>query len=1064
MASGAEYAELQAMSNFSFLEGGSHPEEIIGSAATHGYRAISIADKNSLAGIVRAHTAAKEHGIQFIPGARIECSFDSPLPGEPGSVTALVHPLSRIGYGNLCRLLTTGKLRAPKGECLLSVHDIVDYQKDLSIVLIPSPCPLRSIRPHPREELLFHTVCSFFKERLLDRDALSVGLTRSYQNNSLAQNRAALESAEHLFIPLIALGDICYHTPERRPLQDLLTCIRHHTTIHNAGFLLAQNSERYLKTPAEMVRLFRDIPSAIRRGIEIAERARFSLDELRYEYPGEICPAGDDPLSYLTRLTMAGAYERYPHGIPDKVEQIIKEELVLIHELAYEKYFLTCYDIVSFARKRGILCQGRGAAANSAVCYCLGITSVDPDRIDLLFARFVSKERNEPPDIDIDFEHERREEVIQYIYEKYGRSRAGLTCEVVTYRHRSAVREVGKAMGLPLEMADNLAKLIHRWNRCVIPAEDMIEAGLNPHDTLVQTTLALAGELLSFPRHLSQHVGGFIISEKPLIETVPILNASMEDRTIIEWNKDDIEALGMLKIDILALGMLTCIRKALDLVGKTRGAPSLELHTIPAEDPEVYDMLCKADTVGVFQIESRAQMSMLPRLKPRCFYDLVIEVAIVRPGPIQGNMVHPFLRRRSGIETVSYPDKRVEDILGKTMGVPIFQEQAMRLAIILAQFSPGEAEKLRRAMAAWKRNKEAIAAFEEKIVTGMTANGYSVDFAKSCINQIKGFSEYGFPESHAASFALLVYASSWLKCHYPAQFAVALINSQPMGFYSPSQIISDAEKHGVPSLPIDINESVWDCTITDSPSPSIRLGLRLVKGLHKEQAELISELIHSAGRYSSIRELYLSAWERGFPLRRFTLTALARTDAFNSMERTRREALWEIKGLPPEPLPLDPRLDEKNLPANLPQMTLQQSMFDDYAYTGFSLKAHPMTFLREKLVSRRAKTAAEIRAITQQNLMVAGAGIAICRQRPHTARGTVFITLEDETGTINLIIRGAVFERFRKEITSSKALLAYGKFERAGEVTHINVRSLESLDGELFSGDAVAMPGRSYSY
>ncbi len=726
------YSELSISSNFSFLRGASHPEEFVATAACFGYRAIALTDCNTLAGIVRAHQAAKEVGLQFIVGTRLILNLSSPPPdtpqpferlisppnytikGLPDSLSLLVFPSDRKSYGNLCSLLTKGNRRTKKGDCLLYYEDFLKLQNNLLAVILPDPT---------WKALELEQVCKLCLDTYHNKELLSLALVRNYTNRNKDSVASVIEAANKFKLSLLASNDVYYHAPERRPLQDILTCIRLGTSIQQAGLKLFQNGERYLKPVSEMHRLFKDTPSAISRTLELSERlSGFSLDELKYEYPDEVCPEGKSPLQYLSDLSWQGARERYPSGVPAKVAQLIQSELSLIHELNYEKYFLTCYDIVKFARGKGILCQGRGAAANSAVCFCLGITSVDPAKIDLLFARFISKERNEPPDIDIDFEHERREEVIQYIYDKYGRHHAGLTGEVISYRHRSALRDVGKALGISLEAVDKLAKSDHRWTKHAISDTDLKEIGLEINNYTVQNLFKLTDELLGFPRHLSQHVGGFIICQKPLSETVPILNAAMEDRTIIEWDKDDIDVLGMLKIDILALGMLTCIRKALDAVNSRRVAENkskLELFSIPAEDPAVYDMLCEADTIGVFQIESRAQMSMLPRLKPRCFYDLVIEVAIVRPGPIQGNMVHPFLKRRNGLEKVEYPDNRVREILGKTLGVPIFQEQAMRLAIVLAQFTPGEAEKLRRSMAAWKKDKGAIAAFRDKIVNGM---------------------------------------------------------------------------------------------------------------------------------------------------------------------------------------------------------------------------------------------------------------------------------------------------------------------------------------------------------
>lgn len=1095
------YAELQVTSNFSFLRGASHPEELVERAAGLGYRAIAITDHGSLAGIVRAHLAAKHAGIRLIVGCRLDLSYAANI------WPLLVYPKDRQAYGRLCALLTLarlshrtgeigtgekygpGKRRTDKGGCLLCLEDLLDPADTAEGQVFIIPRPAFNDSDFNRQACGFFEFCKQLKTRLPNEIYLT--LTRSYGYNHLLHEEIVIQIARALRIPLIATGDVHYHRPERRALQDVLTCTRLRTTIQEAAALLSLNAERYLKPPAEIYRLFKDQRSAVERTLEAAELlAGFSLEQLRYEYPDEICADGLSPQQYLRNLVDQGSHQRYPDGVPQHVSQALNKELALIRELNYEKYFLTCYDIVKFARSRGILCQGRGAAANSAVCFCLGITSVDPARIDLLFARFISKERNEPPDIDIDFEHERREEVIQYIYQKYGRERAGLVCEVVTYRYRSAVRDVGKALGLSLEVVDKLAKSIHRWVNCAIDPQDLAEIGIRADSTVLQNVLTLCAELRGFPRHLSQHVGGFVITQHALSETVPILNAFMPNRTIIEWDKDDIEALGMLKIDILALGMLSCVRKALELVNRrllqearnkenSHAAYPLQFHSIPAEDPEVYDMICAADTIGVFQIESRAQMSMLPRLKPRCFYDLVIEVAIVRPGPIQGNMVHPYLKRRAGLERVHYPDQRVAAILAKTLGVPLFQEQAMRLAIVLANFTPGEAEQLRRAMAAWKRDKGIIASFKRRIMAGMTANGYSAEFSENCINQIKGFSEYGFPESHAASFALIVYASAWLKCRYPAEFAAALLNSQPMGFYAPSQIVRDAAQHGIEVRAIDVNYSAWDHIIegyngaAESKQGIIRLGMRLVNGLMREQACLISEAVNNYGKFVSVQELWLKTYSKG--LKRSTLELLASADAFHSMNLCARRALWEIKGLPREILPLDPRgLLETAAPAQTSQLQLplvgpQQAMFQDYTATGLSLRAHPIGFIRQSLNARGASTAAALKnSVLRNKQHVSLAGIAIVRQRPGTAKGVVFITLEDETGIANLIIKPAVFERHHRIVMSSSCLLARGVLERVGEVVYVNTDYLESLDQAVLASNRASggmqLPSRSYSY
>ncbi len=1071
MPPSSPFAELYATSNYSFLEGASHPEELVQGAAALGYKAIGIADRHTLAGIVRGYQAAKQVGIQFVVGARLDLFTNtSPKDPDPALLSLLAYPTSRTGYGNLCSILTTGKLRAEKDACRIVIDDIVCQREDLIFVLLPPGCDNQAI-------LRFNSACTALQAHI-HREHTFLACTYDYSAYAAAQREITLQLATQHRLPLVATNAPHFHTPKRKPLHDVLSCIRNHCTVASAGFRLQQNSERYLKAPLEMLRLFRESPAAIEHGLWICERAEgFSLDALRYEYPHEACPEGHDALTYLRQLVEAGAHERYPRGVPTNVRETIEHELRLIHELQYEKYFLTCHDIVRFARHRQILCQGRGAAANSAVCYCLGITSVDPARIELLVERFISKERSEPPDIDIDFEHERREEVIQYIYQRFGRHRAALVSEVITYQRRSALREVGKVLGLPLDVLDQLTTLSKGWEDAETKLQDLQALGLNPNDPTIQNTLALSSRLRDFPRHLSQHVGGFIISEQPLSRTVPILNARMAERTTIEWDKDDVEALGMLKIDVLALGMLSALRRALQFINTRRletAEEPLQLYSIPAEAPEVYDMLGSADSVGVFQIESRAQMSMLPRLKPKNFYDLVIEVAIVRPGPIQGNMVHPFLRRRAGIEKVHFPDVRVEKILGKTLGVPLFQEQAMRLAITLANFTPGEAEQLRRAMAAWKRNKGKIATFRKRILEGMVQNGYTLAFAESCFNQIRGFSEYGFPESHAASFALLVYASAWIKRFHPAAFTAALINSQPMGFYQPAQLIRDAEMHGVPVLPIDVNDSGWDCSVEHSPSPlrggsentltaesrekkapGIRLGMRLIRGVRKEEAEKLSEAIKQHGRFSSMHDLWLTVNGKG--VFKKTLLRLAEADAFRSMGLRREEAIWNIRALPPEITPIDQHDRGAPLSSNelafLPKASKQLSMFNDYQATGLSLRAHPLQFLRESLTSRGAETASQLLSTksTRYGTMVSTAGLVLVRQRPHTAKGVTFITLEDETGTVNLIVRPEVYARYRRLILTSQALLVRGKIERTEAILYLNVSEVRGIDLELLS-------------
>ena len=1101
------YAELAVTSNFTFLTGASHPEELVRCAHALGHTAAAIADTNTLAGIVRAHGAAKEVGVPLAVGCRVVVRRDGEmerrrdevgeLPGSPGGLTpslsVLAFPTTRPAYANLCRLLTRGKRRAPKGECYLSLDDLCEFGEGLLAVVMPPG------------EIGSGFVESLARVRGEFGDRASLAGTCSYGPDDARRLRELADLAAAARVPLVAVNDARYHTPQRRLLQDVVTCIRHGCTIEEAGFRLAANAERHLKPPDEMARLFGAYPGAVERSVEIAARASaFSLDELRYEYPSETCPAGMSAGEYLADRTWAGGAKRYPGGVPGKVAEQIRYELALIAELRYEAYFLTCYDIVEFARSRGIFCQGRGGAANSAVCYCLGITEVDPAVFSLLFERFVSRERGEPPDIDIDFEHERREEVIQYLYEKYGRDRAALTAEVISYRGRSAVREVGKAMGLSLDCVDAMAKNISGWGEAMSD-ERVREMGFDPTDKTIRQVIELTSELRGFPRHLSQHVGGFVITQRPLDELVPIENAAMEDRTVIEWDKDDIDAMGMLKVDCLGLGMLTCIGKVLRMVYPEEPEPYPRHVELARDlcDPEVYEMVCHADTIGVFQIESRAQMSMLPRLKPRHFYDLVIEVAIVRPGPIQGNMVHPYLRRRNGEDPVTYPNAAIEAVLSRTLGVPLFQEQAMRLAIVAAGFTPDEADKLRRAMAAWKRKGDAIFRFGEKLIDGMLANGYPREFAERCFEQIKGFSEYGFPESHAASFAILVYVSAWLKRYKPAAFAAALINSQPMGFYRPAQIIGDAREHGVEVLPVDVNRGGWDCVLErdggtgarrhegaearrhggaetgaqarvgregeterrrdgvgemgevrevwGSGGPAIRLGMRLVKGLRRDDADRIAAAVAERGAFATVEALWRASGVSAAALKK-----LAQADAFGSMGLDRQAALWQIRPLRDDRLPLFEQTDgtdETGLDL-LPRVKPGRRVLQDYESTGLSLKAHPVSFVRRGLAELGAITTAELRseAACPTGRRVQVAGLVLVRQRPGTASGVVFITLEDETGIANLILWPKTFERFRRVARLSRVLLASGRVERQGEVVHVHVERLESLDGEVPMG------------
>ncbi len=1019
-------------------------------AAELGYTAIAVTDVNSVAGIVRAHVAAKESGMKLCIGSRLRLS-DAP--------DLLAWAESREGYANLCRLLTRGKRRTEKGSCQLQLADLLGGCEGLLAAVVS-----QGIDPEKKYPPL-HGAIAALKDAVGDR--LSLTISRLGQGTDQTIERESKKLAKFFDVHLLATNQSHYHEPQRRSLQDVLACVRHGCAIDQAGFRLFANNDRFLKPPEQMHELFADIPHALRRGIEIARRCQFNLSELRYEYPDEVVPPEKTAVEYLTELTWIGAAERYPDGVPAKVRRLIEHELVLIEQLKIVPYFLTVYDLVRFARSRGILCQGRGSAANSAVCYCIGVTSVDPDQVDLLFERFVSAARDEPPDIDIDFEHERREEVIQYVYEKYGRDRAAMTAEVISYRGRSAVRDVGKAMGLGLDAVESIAKRLDWWDRGKLTPEKIREVGLDPDDRAVMHVLNLSGQLLGFPRHLSQHVGGMVMCRRPLCEIVPIENASMADRTVLEWDKDDIEALGLLKVDVLALGMLTCISKAMGMVNgwgnskyeirnsnqirmtnsefrTSNFSRLLALHTIPQNDPLVYDMICNADTIGVFQIESRAQMSMLPRLKPKNFYDLVIEVAIVRPGPIQGNMVHPYLRRRDGIEKVSYPKPELEKVLGCTLGVPLFQEQAMKVAMVAAGFSAAEADQLRRAMAAWRYNGK-IEQFHRKIVDGMIANGYQQAFAEQCFEQIKGFGEYGFPESHAASFALLVYASAWLKCHHPAEFCAAILNSQPMGFYAPAQLVRDAQEHGVDVRAVDVNHSDWDCTLEDSAknSPAVRLGFRMIKGFQTAWAQHIEQRRKTCGKFESIDHFH--------EMTELPVTAVAKlagADAFGSLPKKRRDALWDTLALPAERMPI--RDKSQSPAAALPAMQLGEEIRADYGTTGLSLKGHPLALLRDRLKQRGIISATEVWNL-RHGSWVGVAGIVLVRQRPGTASGIVFETLEDETGVVNLIIRPHIFDQYRAAARHASLLMAQGNIERQGKVQHIMAMRLFDLS-EMLGG------------
>jgi error-prone DNA polymerase len=1012
------YVELHCKTNFSFLEGASHPDELVAESARRGYAGLAVTDRNSLAGVVRAHLAARQIGFKLVIGAEITMTDASPI---------LLWAMDRSGYGRLCQLLTHGRRQAPKGECCLAFADVAEHAQGLLLgVLLPPAADVRSV------------LCRW-RDVFPDRTYAVAELHRGpCEGRTLDQWQQTARSAK---VPMIAAGDVHYHHPKRRFLQDVVTAIRLGTTVAELGTARFPNGERHLRSLQEMLRLFDQCPEALSRTGEIADRCTFSLDELKYSYPEELCPAGETPISYLTRLSWEGASERYPEGIPDKVRQLIERELAIIEELNYSAYFLTVWDLVRFARDNAILCQGRGSAANSAVCYCLGVTSVDPDRIDVLFERFISRDRDEAPDIDIDFEHQRREEVIQYIYEKYGRHRAAMTAELITYRPRSAMRDVGKALGLSLDRVDVLAKAIghHDAGDQILPR--LRETGFDPNGRLARQLIHLVREILGFPRHLSQHVGGMVLTHCPLSEMVPIENASMPDRTVVQWDKDDLDALGILKVDCLGLGMLSAIRRSLDHVNEHTGQ-SLTLATIPAEDPAVYAMIQRADTVGVFQIESRAQMSMLPRLKPDKFYDLVIEVAIVRPGPIQGNMVHPYLRRRNGQEQVDYPTDAVREVLEKTLGVPLFQEQAMRLVVAAAGFTPGEADQLRRAMGAWRRTG-LIEQFEQKLIKGMLANGYSEEFARNLFRQIEGFGSYGFPESHAASFALLVYVSCWIKCHHPAIFLTGLLNSQPMGFYAPAQLVADARAHGVEIRPADVNHSDWETTLErrdEDGTLAVRLGFSMIKGLSSKAADEIVRArqagpFHSHGEFAKRTRLTTAI-----------LSRLSAADAFGSIGLARRPALWQSLAETPQ-LPLLANLSDEPTPP-LPQLLPGEEVVMDYHAQGLSLRGHPFAALRTELDTLKVVPAAVLRT-SSGDRRYRVAGLVLSRQRPETAKGVTFMTLEDETGMINLIIRPQVWERFHRIARQSRALIVTGRLQNQEGVVHLIVDRLQDLSRSL---------------
>jgi error-prone DNA polymerase len=1021
------YTELQVTSNFSFLRGASHPEELVTQAAAYGYKAIAITDRNTLAGIVRAHIATRGHDIRIIPACRLDLQ-DGP--------SLLAFPTDKHAYARLSGLLTKGNLRTEKGKCELYKADVYKHSHGLELVAIP-PLQLNELFDF---DPTFKTHLREYREAFGTH--LHLAASRPYDGNDLKLLYRIDQLCRSLDIAMVATNDVHYHHPVRRELQDVVTCAREKCTIQEAGFRLHPNAERHLKPSDEMLRLFRAYPDAIKQTQVIAEKCTFSLDELKYRYPKEITSEGRTPQEELTYLAWKGAHQMFPDGIPAKVKASIDYELKFIDQMNYAEYFLTVYDIVRYARSQHILCQGRGSAANSTVCYCLGITSVDPSKFNLLFERFISAARNEPPDIDVDFEHERREEVMQYIYNKYGRDRAAVVATVTQLHHKGAIRDVGKVMGLSVDTITRLSSLIWDFRDEGFDKNRIISQGINPDDPTIKKVLELTQQYISFPRQLGQHTGGFVITEGRLSDLCPVLNARMEDRTNIEWNKDDIEALGFLKIDILALGMLTCIRKAFDLAYKHYGK-EFTLANIPQDDPKVYDMISHADTIGVFQIESRAQMSMLPRLKPKCFYDLVIEVAIVRPGPIQGDMVHPYLRRRNGEEPIEFPSEELKEILGRTLGVPLFQEQAMSIAIVAAGFTPTEADELRRSMATFKA-KGKVSYFRDKLINGMTAKGYAREYAERVFKQLEGFGSYGFPESHAVSFALLVYVSSWLKCYYPDVFACAILNSLPMGFYQPAQLVTDARNHGVKVRPLDINHSEWDYTLEEKDGEycALRLGFRQVKGLKEEDIQLLV-----AGReqaYTSVHEL------RELGLSESALERLADADAFRSIGLDRRQALWEVstKDHLHKALFSSQQQNAHEQQVDLPEMLLSEHVIQDYASTSLSIKAHPVSFIRQKLEGLGITPNRDLAGAKDRDL-VKVAGLVLVRQRPGTASGICFITIEDETGTANLVVFKKLFDKYRKEIIQSKLLMVEGQLQKEGEVIHVIARRLINLSAFL---------------
>ncbi|WP_108816313.1 error-prone DNA polymerase [Loktanella sp. Alg231-35] len=1034
----ADFVELGVTTCFSFLHGASDAVDLATTANALEYDKLGCADLNTMAGVVRLHAEARKAQITPVIGCRLQL-----VTGEE----FLAYPRDRAAYGRLCTLLSKGKMQGvdgawqAKGQCDITLDDLAQHSAGVQLIALPGAD-------------LAHFSAGFSRLKRALPTLKHIATSYLYRGDDRARINQLDALAKASGMSILATNDVHYHAPEQRPLQDVMTCILHKTTIHKAGFLLDANAERHLKSPAQMVRLFAEWPHAIRATRAVADACNFDLRELAYEYPQETVPEGRTPQEYLEELAWKGAKWRYPNGVPETLKATLRKELALIAKLEIAQYFLTIQQIVNHARYEcapPILCQGRGSAANSAVCYVLGVTAVDPDKNDLLFERFISEERKEPPDIDVDFEHERREEVIQHIYDKYGRDRAALCATVIHYRPRMAVREVGKVMGLSEDITTALAKTIWgSWGR-EVGAKEAAEAGIDLKDPLMARTIKLADKMIGMPRHLGQHVGGFILTEKALTKTVPIGNGAMPDRTFIEWDKDDIDELRILKVDVLALGMLTCIRKAFDLIDAHYGK-RFTLATVPQEDPVTYDMLCKGDSLGVFQVESRAQMNMLPRLKPREFYDLVIQVAIVRPGPIQGDMVHPYLRRRSGKEPEEYPSPgpqydpdELRNVLKRTKGVPIFQEQAMKVAMVAAEFSPDEANQLRKAMATF-RSRGTIGELEEKMVGRMIRRGYDPEFASRCFNQIKGFGDYGFPESHAASFAHLVYVSSWIKCHYPDVFCAALLNSQPMGFYAPAQIVRDAREHGKIVRGADVNYSDWDNTLEPiAPGEfAVRLGLRQVDGVRQDMAQRVMDA--RAQPFANLADLKKRA-----RLDAGTIRKLAAADAVRSMTLDRRQALWDaraIRDAPDLPLFVEKKDEGEEVRFDLPQMPICEHVVADYQTTRLSLKAHPMSFLRRSM-DKQGYTPTRMLDQMRNGQSVKLAGIVLIRQRPGSAKGVCFITLEDETGVANLVVWPKVMEAFRKVIMRARVIDVKGVVQRSEDVIHVVANHLTDRSDAL---------------